>query len=130
MDKYLRQDALVEDVLRSQPLAPLPRSITADVMTRIHNQPSPRFRITTGDYLLSLIIALVLGAIMFAFQSLPSYALAKIQIQSILIWQDFLVNYRWLLPLVSILIGTCTAGIVFYQLLRFERRIHEANKES
>jgi hypothetical protein len=43
------------------------------------------------------------------------------RIQGILLWQSFLVNYRWLLPLTSIMLGTLLAGIVFYQLLRFQR---------
>jgi hypothetical protein len=122
MDQRLKQDALMEDALKSQPLAPMPCSLTTDVMERIQAQPLPRFRIATSDYLLSIVLALVLGAILFGFQTLPPYTLAKIQIQAILLWQSFLVNYRWLLPLGSILLGTCLAGIMLYQLLRFERR--------
>ena len=41
MDNRLKQDALIEDTLKSQPLAPMPRSVTLDVMARIQNDNVP-----------------------------------------------------------------------------------------
>ena len=41
MDNRLKQDALIEDALQSQPLAPMPRSITLDVMKRIQKDTRP-----------------------------------------------------------------------------------------
>ena len=42
MDKHLKQDAIIEDALQSEPLASMPRSITADVMARIQTKQATR----------------------------------------------------------------------------------------
>jgi len=97
MDNRLKQDALIEDALNSQSLAPMPRSITVDVMARIQKDTRPAL-ITWNDFALSLVIALCIGALFFTVQSLPPILLAKIRIQGILLYQDFLVNMRWLIP--------------------------------
>jgi hypothetical protein len=117
-----QQNDIVEDALRSYPLAEMPKGVAQSVMARLQTHPQPRFRMTPTDYLTSIILTFVLGAIILGFQLLPPYAVAKIQIQGILLWQSFLVNFRWLLPLTSILLGTSFAGIALYQILRFERR--------
>ncbi len=99
MDKHLKQDALIEDALTSQPLAPMPRSITADVMVRIQTASVRRpALITWSDFALSFVIASCLAAFWFAAQNLPPILLAKLHIQGILLYQDFLVNSRWLIP--------------------------------
>jgi len=97
MDNRLKQDALIEDALKSQPLAPVPRSITANVMARIQADKRPAL-FTWYDFGLSLVIALCLGALFFTVQSLPPVILIKLRIQGILLYQDFLVNMRWLIP--------------------------------
>ena len=97
MDNRLKQDVLIEDALRSQPLAPMPRSVTADVMARIQKDARTPL-VTWNDFVLSLVIALSIGALFFAGQSLPPIMLAKLRIQVILLYQDFLVNARWLVP--------------------------------
>lgn len=97
MDNRLKQDALIEDALNSQVLAPMPRSITVDVMARIQKDTRPAL-VTWNDFALSLVIALCIGALFFAAQNLPPVMLAKIRIQGILLYQDFLVNMRWLIP--------------------------------
>ncbi len=97
MDKHLKQDALIEDALKSQPLVPMPRSITADVMVRIQTKERPTL-ITWSDFAFSLVIATCLAAFWFALQNLPPILLAKLHIQGILLYQDFLVNSRWLIP--------------------------------
>jgi hypothetical protein len=124
MDNLLipnEQNEIIEDALRTYPLVQMPKSITESVMERVGNKPAPRFQITRTDYLLAIVLTLVLGAIMLSFQFLPPIVLLQLRIQSILLWQSFLVNYRWFLPLTSIILGTFLAGIAFYQLLRYQR---------
>jgi hypothetical protein len=97
MDHRLKQDASIEDALKSYPLAPMPRSVTMDVMTRIQKDTRPAI-LTRDDFVLSLVIASCVSALWFALQNLPPIMVAKLRIQSILLYQDFLVNARWLLP--------------------------------
>ena len=97
MDNRLEQDALIEDMLKSQPLAPMPRSITANVMARIQVDKRPAL-ITWNDFAIALVIALTIGALFITAQSLPPVALAKLRIQGILLYQDFIVSARWLVP--------------------------------
>ena len=97
MDPRLEQDALIEDALKSQPLAPMPRSITANVMSRIQVEQRPAL-VTWNDFAIAFVIALTIGALFITAQSLPPVALAKLRIQGILLYQDFIVNARWLVP--------------------------------
>jgi hypothetical protein len=97
MDQHLKQDALIEDALKSEPIAPMPRSITGDVMVRIQTKKRPAI-ITWSDFGLSFVIVSCLAALWFTWQNLPPILLAKLQIQGILLYQDFLVNARWLVP--------------------------------
>lgn len=125
MDSLLtpsEQENIIEDALRSYPLAKMPRAITSSVMSRIGREPAPRFQITRTDYLLAIVLTLVLAAIILGFQALPPIALMQIRIQGILLWQSFLVNYRWLVPLTSITLGTFLGGIALHHLLRSQRR--------
>jgi hypothetical protein len=80
----------------------MPRSVTAEVMARIQTNTRPSL-VTWNDFVLSLTIALSIGAVFFAVQSLPPIMLAKLHIQGILLYQDLLVNARWLAP--SLLFG-------------------------
>ena len=97
-----QQNAVIEDALHSYPIAPMPRDITADVMARIQTVPAPRpFRLTWNDLVLSLVIALCIGAIWFGLQNLPPLAVAHIRKESILLYQQWLVNARWLIPALS-----------------------------
>lgn len=99
MDNRLKQDARVEDALKSQPLAPMPRNITVDVMARIQTSEAKRPAILTwSDFALSAVITSCIAALWFASQNLPPIMLAKIHIQGILLYQDILVNARWLVP--------------------------------
>lgn len=92
-----KENAIIEDTLKNIPLAPMPRSITMDVMSRIQKNTRPAL-VTWNDFALSLVIALCIGALFFAVQSLPPILLTKIRIQGILLYQDFLVNARWFVP--------------------------------
>jgi hypothetical protein len=102
MDNRLEQDALIEDALKSYPLAEMPRSITVGVMARVQKDVRPKL-VTWNDFALSVVLALSISAVFFAVQSLPPIMLAKLRIQGILLYQDFLVNARWLVP--SLLFG-------------------------
>ena len=93
------ENAIIEDALKNVPLAPMPRSITVNVMARIQKDVRPAL-ITWNDFALSLVIALCIGALFFTMQNLPPILLAKLRIQGILLYQDFLVNARWLVPTV------------------------------
>ena len=115
------QNLIIEDALHSYPLATMPKGITGLVLARIRTEPAPRFKLTRNDFLLAVALSLVLGAILFGFRSLPPHTLIQIRIQGILLWQSFLVNYRWLVPLTSIMLGTSLAGFAFVQLLRPQR---------
>ena len=102
MDNRLTREhknAIIEDALKNYPLAPMPRSITPNVMARIQTASAQRpALITWNDFALSLVIALCVGTLFFTVQHLPPVMLAKIRIQGILLYQDFLVNARWLGP--------------------------------
>jgi len=92
-----QQNLLIEDALKTFPLVPMPRSITPNVMAHIQTDTRPTI-VTWNDFALSLVIALCIGALFFTVQNLPPVMLAKIRIQGILLYQDFLVNARWLVP--------------------------------
>ena len=112
-----QQDAVIEDALKSQLLAPMPRSITVDVMARIQKDTRPSL-VTWNDFVLSLVIALSIGALFFAVQSLPPIMLAKLRIQGILLYQDFLVNARWLVPGIMFGLAALLAGVTVPSLWR------------
>lgn len=105
MDNLLspeRQNAIIEDALNSYPLAPVPRDITADVMSHIHEAPAARpFRLEWSDLILSLALAICVGAVWFSLQSLPPLAVAQIRKERILLYQQILLNLRWLIPAFS-----------------------------
>ena len=119
MDKELKQDALIEDALKSQPLASMPRSVTMDVMLRVQTRQSKRPAVLTwSDFALSVVIASCLAALWFAVQNLPPILLAKLRIQGILLYQDFLVNSRWLAPAAMFGLAGLLAVITIPTLLK------------
>ncbi len=117
MDNRLKQDALIEDALKSQPLAPMPRSITVNVMARIQKDERPAF-ITWKDAVLGFVIAACIGALWFASQSLPPILLAKIRIQGILLYHDVLINSRWLIPSTMFGLAALLAALTIPTLLK------------
>ena len=123
MDDHLKQNALIEDALASQPLAQMPRGITTDVLRRIQKDARPAI-LTLNDIILSLVIALSIAALWFAAQNLPPIVLAKIRIQGILLYQDFLVNARWLVPSIMFGLAAILAALTIPSLIRMttERR--------
>jgi hypothetical protein len=117
MDNRLEQDALVEDALKTYPLAPMPRDITANVMARIQKDRCPAL-VTWNDFALSLVVALCIGALLFAAQSLPPIMLVKLRIQGILLYQGFLVNARWLVPTVLFSLAAFLSALTIPYLLQ------------
>jgi hypothetical protein len=92
-----QENAIIEDALKNYPLAPMPRSITVNVMARI--QKDVRLKLVTWkDFSLSLTIALCFGALLFAMQNLPPIMVVKLRIQGILLYQELLINVHWLAP--------------------------------
>ena len=112
-----QQDALIEDVLKSYPLVSMPKDITANVMVRIQKDTRPAL-VTWNDFALSLVIALCIGALFFTLQSLPSIMVVKFRIQGILLYQDFLVNARWLVPAVMFGLASLLALLTIPYLQR------------
>ena len=97
-----KQNAILEEALHTYPVAQLPRDITMDVMKRIQTIPAPRpFRLTWNDLLVSLVLAFCMGAVLFSVQNLPPLIVAQIRKESILLYQQFVVNARWLVPALS-----------------------------
>jgi hypothetical protein len=92
-----KENTIIEDALKNYPLAPMPRSITPNVMARIQKDVRPAL-VTWKDFGMSLIIALCFGALLFAMQNLPPIMVAKLRIQGILLYQDLLINAHWLVP--------------------------------
>ena len=124
MDNRLKQDMQIEDALKSHPLAEMPRNITLDVMARIQNETRPKL-LTWNDFVLSLVLALSVVAVFFAFQSLPPIVVAKLRIQGILLYQDILINARWLLPSLMFGAAAMLAGLTIPTLIKMT-----INKES
>jgi hypothetical protein len=120
MDNRLKQDALIEDALNSQPLAEMPRSITLDVMARIQTDTRPSL-VTWNDFILSLVLALSVSAVFFAVQNLPPIMLAKLRIQGILLYQDILVNARWLVPSLLFGLAAFLAALTIPSLIQMMR---------
>jgi hypothetical protein len=121
MDIRLKQDALIEDALKSHPLAPLPHSITPDVMNRIQKDVRPGL-VTWHDFGLSLVIASCIGALFVTLQSLPPIILIKLHIQGILLYQGFLVNARWLVPAVMFGLAAFFAVLTIPALVQMSTR--------
>lgn len=119
MDEHLKQDAQIEDALKSQPLASMPRSITVDVMGRIQTFEAKRPALLTWtDVVLSFVIAACTAAFWFAAQNLPPILLAKIRIQGILLYQDFLVSSHWLVPAVMFGLAALLAAMTIPTLFK------------
>ena len=114
-----QQNAVIEDALHTDPIASMPRGITADVMARIQTIPAPRpFRLTWNDLALGIILSLCIGAIWFSLGHLPPIVVAQIRKESILLYQHILVNASWLIPTFSFCLGGFFAALTIPFLRR------------
>lgn len=114
-----QQNLAIEDALRTYPVPPMPRDITLDVLSRIQTLPAPRpFRLTWMDLILSMVLALCIGAVWFSLQNLPPLIVAQIRRESILLYQQILVNARWLIPMLAFSIAGFFAALTIPFLRR------------
>ena len=114
-----KQNAILEEALHTYPVAQIPRDITADVMRRLQTAPAPRpFLLTWNDLFLSLILAVCIGALWFSVQTLPPLVIAQLRKESILLYQQFLVNARWLIPVLSFGLAAFLAALTIPYLRR------------
>jgi hypothetical protein len=114
-----QQTALLEEALHTYPISPMPREITLDVMARIQSAPAPRpFRLTWNDFFVSLVLAICIGAVWFSLQNLPPLVIAQIRKESILLYQQILVNARWLIPALSFAFAAFFAALTIPYLRR------------
>jgi hypothetical protein len=97
-----QQNAVIEDALHTYPMAPLPRTVTSEVMARIQAIPAPRpFHFTGNDLVLAIVFSVCIGAMWFSINHLPPLVVAQIRKESILLYQYLLINIRWLIPTLS-----------------------------
>ncbi|HKG55611.1 MAG TPA: hypothetical protein VKB04_15210 [Anaerolineales bacterium] len=97
-----QQNVVIEDALYTYPVAPMPRTVTSNVMARIKTIPTPQpFHLTWQDLVLALIFSACIGAMWFSINNLPPLVVAQIRKESILLYQQLLVNIRWLIPVLS-----------------------------
>jgi hypothetical protein len=114
-----QQTALLEEALHTYPISPMPREITLDVMARIQSAPAPRpFHLTWSDFFVSLVLAICIGAVWFSLQNLPPLVIAQIRKESILLYQQALVNARWLIPALSFALAAFFAALTIPYLRR------------
>jgi len=112
-----QENAIIEDALKNTPLAPMPHSITFNVMARIQKDGRPKL-ITWNDVALSLVIASCIAALFFTFQSLPPILVAKLRIQEILLYQNILVNLHWLAPALLFGLAAFLSALTIQYLLQ------------
>ena len=114
-----QQNLAMEDALRTYPVMPMPRDITSDVLSRIQMLPAPRpFRLTWTDLILGMALAICIGALWFSLQNLPPLVVAQIRKESILLYQQILVNARWLVPMLAFSLAGFLAALTIPYLRR------------
>jgi hypothetical protein len=107
-----KQNLVIEDALHTYPVMPMPRDITANVMARVQTIPVPRpFQLTWNDLLLAIVLSICVGALWFSLNSLPPLIVAQIRKESILLYQQVIVNARWLIPVLSFGIAGFSAAL-------------------
>jgi hypothetical protein len=117
---------LVEDAMRTYPLANTPPDFASTVMTRIRGiAPAPRFRVSWLEPLISLFIpgAGILSLIVWA--SLPPQTVAYLQSRAVLLWQ-FLQRSQ--LDWVVLVSGLMVVVLFFVMILRLLRPRYRRSK--
>jgi len=124
MDSRLNHDLLIEDALKSQPLAEMPRSVTVNVMSRIQKDRRPTI-FTWQDVLSGMVLGLCMVALWFTYQNLPPLVLLKIHNQGILLYQALLINSRWMIPALMFgaasVFAAATVPLLFQMLSRRQK---------
>jgi hypothetical protein len=107
-----KQETVIEDALHTYPVADIPRDMTANIMSRIQTVPVPRpFRLTWNDFVLSSVLTICIAAVWFSLQNLPPLIVAQVRRESILLYQQIIVNARWLIPVLSVSLATFFAAL-------------------
>jgi hypothetical protein len=111
--------AVVDEALRSYPLAPVPARLLPLVMARIQAlEPKPQFRLNWLDYAVSLFIAGMAGLVVLLRWSIPAQVVVHTQVQFRLLQQYFNATDLWLILLGGLVLFTL---ILFSAALLFER---------
>lgn len=114
-----KQNYLIEEALHTYPIMPAPRDLTGDVLSRIQTVPAPRpFRLTWNDFTLGIILSICIGAVWFGVYNLPPLVVAQIRKESILLYQQFIVNARWLIPVICFGLGGLLSALTIPYLRR------------
>lgn len=113
-----QQNLAIEDALRTYPIAPMPRDLSVDVLSRIQTVRVQRPRLTWTDLILGLVLAVCIGALWFSLQNLPPLVIAQMRKESILLYQQLLVNARWLVPMLAFSIAGFFAALTIPYLQR------------
>ena len=113
-----QQNLAIEDALRTYPVTPIPRDLSVDVLSRIQTVRVQRPRLTWTDLILGLVLASCMGAVWFSLQNLPPLVVAQIRKESILLYQQILVNARWLVPMLAFSLAGFFAALTIPYLRR------------
>src|SRR5687767_4561421 len=114
-----KQNAVIEDALHTYRVMPMPRDITSAVMSRIQTIPAPRpFHLTWNDLALGIILSACIGAFWFSVYNLPPLVVAQIRKESILLYQQIIVNARWLVPMLAFSLAGFFAALTIPYLRR------------
>lgn len=107
--------AVVDEALRTYPLAPVPANFLPLAMARIQALgPAPHFRLNWLDYAVSLFVAGMAGLVILLRWSIPSQWVVRAQIQ-LWLWQQYFSSaYLWLALL---------GGLVLFAVMLFSATI-------
>lgn len=122
MDRSLtpeEQNRAIEDALATYPVLPMPGDIAEEVMARIQVVPAPQpFRLEWNDLVLGIVFSLCIGAVLFSLNNLPPLAAAQLRRESILLYQQIIVNGRDLLPVLLFSLAGLLAALTIPYLKR------------
>ena len=105
-------DELIEEALRSYPLAEVPPNFSIQIMRQIRKtQPAPKFRLTWMDYALGFFMTLLPAVGFFIWACLPRLALLRLELQ----WQ--VLQASSFLPVLTI--SLAAAGVLLFSAFIF-----------
>ena len=113
-----KQHLAIEDALHTYPVMPMPRDLSVDVLSRIQTVRVQHPRLTWTDLILGTVLAICIGAVWFSLQNLPPLVVAQIRKESILLYQQVLVNARWLAPMLAFSLAGFFAALTLPYLRR------------
>lgn len=113
-----QQKLAIEDALRTYPITPMPRDLSVDVLSRIQTARVQSPRLTWTDLILGTVLAICMAAVWFSLQNLPPLVVAQMRKESILLYQQLLVNARWLVPMLAFSVAGFFAALTIPYLRR------------